>query len=1660
MTLLDEVLGSGWAGGVVLGDDARLLLDSLDELANPAGRARLTADAAIPGALGATLPSGTTVRWALVRAGNGFRMTLTLEGAASQPVPGVAAASRTESGTGVRRRARLTQAGAGALTVQLTGAVVIEGRPQRVTTITANGLRLVPSSPSMLLPGGIGLTAPTGFTLGPNQHVEFVLPGDVPLFGGLVIPADLALGGQTITAEVPVRLRAPDPEVSGTISWRTGPGPELIDLVPVSISLSFDLPDGPLGPLPTGDASIRLRLDATRPVDAPDELRLAVGVESDAAEGLVHVPHSPSAKVPGAMVALAPGVLAEIGGTAASVAALLAAAAFAQAVTTRGGYTVHSAVIEAATSEGVSLRLDVSGSVSVGSWGVSNFLRIGMDENRPMRVRWRDLRATIDPSKPGAEALRLDFASARAEILDPGGWTVETAANLFEIVGTRSGSGSTWFEIDLRFTYELGPVRVSGATVRATWDGGAVRYGIRGLQASVQVPGLVEAGGSISLADGVEVVLWAELVPLGVSGFLVFRTATEGGVTRYEFTLGVDLPVPILLGPTGLSLYTIAATFGTNSAMPPLGTADPLGDLRTWQPWDGLETRSGATTLGAGVVVGTAPDAGFAFNALGVFGITLPDPALRIALDAHFLVARYRAAQLPLLEQHAGGGAGLALFGGLAVSDREIVVGVVGSYHIPKVVSITLPVVGVFRFDRPENWFLHAGSDQLNDRIPAPLSAEVFPGLGPLEVRGWGYVMIRGDGIPNVGGSGRDLTGFAVAVGAGFTKTFGVRPVLWAEVSASFVAGIGTRPFMMWVTADLRGRAGIGPFSVGVDTKLTIQIGPDERVDVAFKVCVSIDLWLTTLRGCLEIGTLDTDPAEPPVPADDEWPFPVFALADGIGRLHVDGVDEHEPPAPDPDPAPPSWSNVETVWPDAIPLLTFPVAPVVEAPGVPLPGGTQNGGITGSGTYRFRWVLADLALEEIGDGGVVADTISLDNSAWQAAAEDVVVTSGLRQLALLTTSRGVSLIHQSPTYQKPDRHPLKSITGLCNWKPLMARAWSFGVDATVDGDGEWHVPGRHGPLTPLSFRIFSSPVGFRACWRTWVDGHDADIPGIAAPSGPYRFDAIEVEGTTMTGALSVGAPMGVAPTHPDRLQVMQELEVVLDEPLQEGALYLLVRTPSRELVEGIDAPETTGLGGRDVAAVEIIDELGDDGVLLVLRLDLPKGTETVTWKPPWQVSPDVLGLHALAYATRDAVDAAQAATDEAVAKDQVAILTPWTTRTVLKAGTKYRIRATLRWERLQDGVPSAFVPPPGTERTMHWFFRTAPARAGVSAAIAPWKGIGSPVSAAIQVLARPTFDVSSIQRYFHRYSVAEGESFVFTADVPTASFFAVHVAALADAYGRQPVLVLRRIDRPRVPDEPVDAEPVITGVILKVAASLGMLVAETDADAGCAVPPHGLEFAWPGTLACDASYELSVAFPEEGKRAKTGDPELAGITFSTSSYEGPPQLIGSLGFVGAPSGEAVARARATGDLPIRGTVADAGPGTVVGDAALESMLDQLGIQLDGFGGGARSAVLWSRLDGGGWAARGLLVESAEPLIRDGGRRMALQGARIGSTELTIRRANTVGTRALWLSTAPIALAGPTVVSLTATDRGAPFTRRLTVEPVPRFASALMSEAVR
>ena len=61
---------------------------------------------------------------------------------------------------------------------------------------------------------------------------------------------------------------------------------------------------------------------------------------------------------------------------------------------------------------------------------------------------------------------------------------------------------STWLEVDLRFKLNLGPVQVSGATIRATLeDNGSVSASLRGLDASLTVAGVIEGKGGLELLD-------------------------------------------------------------------------------------------------------------------------------------------------------------------------------------------------------------------------------------------------------------------------------------------------------------------------------------------------------------------------------------------------------------------------------------------------------------------------------------------------------------------------------------------------------------------------------------------------------------------------------------------------------------------------------------------------------------------------------------------------------------------------------------------------------------------------------------------------------------------------------------------------------------------------------------------------------------------------------------------------------------------------------------------------------------------------------------------------------------------------------------------------------------------------------------------------------
>lgn len=1667
MSIIPDLTALGHLAGVVVPDPVKALLDALD--VGPGGAA--TVNAEVPLLLGAALPVGAAFQWSVV--GTELRLTLAAE-VTTPAIPLVFEATVAPEGTGSRARLRYT-ATANGLRFAVGGTIVVALAPTAAVRI--ENVTLTASKPDIALPGGFGLSlpAPIGILDGIADlgSVTFALPSIVPVLGGLPLSVRLDTVGESQDLRVDIPTTAVgDGSVSGALAWQLAPSFSLADLVPTLTDVALALPAGttPLGAAgPRIEETVSLRAVLSRPADDPTALSIAVTAESDAPDGLVAGDDIPL----GITIVLAPAIAARAGaaGTA-SVAALYAAAtALGSTLAESGGYVLHGVTLEAAPIAGkLTVTLDLEGAVDITDMNLG-VASITMDDARPMRVRWRGVAATVDLNAADlGSALSLDFRSARADVVDPGGWHVESIGDVLDIVGTRSGNGSTWIEVDLRFTLDLGPVKIAGATVRGTWSGGAPSFGIRGFEASIELPGVVVGGGSFELSGGVvDLMLWGTLIPLNVGAFLRFGMH-PGPVTRFEFALGVDLPAPIPLGPTGLGLYSVAASFGANAGMTELDPADPLGALRRWKPWEGLRTSAGDITIGAGVIVGTAPDGGFAFSALGVLGLTVPDFALRIGLNAALL----SGSRQTMAELEAGGAAvdpvGLSLFGGLSATSDAIDIGVEGRFSVPHVLEIRIPIAAHFPFGGSD-WFLHAGSDRglsSVDRPPGPMQATVFPGLPILETGGWAFLMIRGDGIPDVAGSGVSPQGFAVAVGIGFSKTFGVEGILWAKVSASLIAAIGTDPFVVWAKGQLAGEIGLGPFRLGVDATIEIQFGPGDRFDFHFRVCAVIDLWFTTLEGCIEIGRLGG--AAPAIdPADEDWPWPVLALADGLGRMLP--ADQENPaglpratgavgaaaPANAPD-----WAATRTVWPDAIPLLTFPIAPIPGA-GTPPTAGTAHTGLSGAGSTTFEWTLVALSLEPIDANGVPIDApVPLDLAAWQPApgvAPDAAAIATARQLALLTRARWLTLVHAADggAGQPANRDPLRAIAGLCGLRFDAERGWSYGIDAQRIAAEIWHVPRRETPFSAVLGR-FARGVGFRMLAPVALH-RNGPTAAIEQPSGPRTY----VEPV----AVSFGTPSGVedesfggalrARSPYDGFWNQEgggtQYAFVLDEPAFSGDLLLRARLLGPESERGLDALERSNAtaswaGGSAAAAVTV--ERGATENEGIVRITLPEGApvERIEWNVTWAARVDVLGLHALAAADAQAAEQAEKDRQAAVGADAAGAAPgadPADQRRLLEPGTRYRLSATLSWRRRSDDGTGAPVFTPGSTRGASWFFRTAPKPTVVTGG-AVWKG-GLDIRGPQVQLTLNRFDAHYLDRYLIGYSIPDHEQFVFTGDKPQALFSAPFVRALAQKYDRDIALLLTRTDR----DEPaVQAKPLLIGLFVKPRLPLVDLVSPAAEAWNCPQPPRSAAARWPGGLLPSTPYELTVAVPAKGADATAASPQLRGITFVTSAYADPQQQLAALGFVRAVGRRAITAAHASGHLRVS---TGAVTGVAVGDEVVEEAVLALDLPPLRSGGPARSSVLWSRDPAGAWAVRGILLESPEPLVRDGGKRMSITAATLGNTALTVRRTDRSGTRMLLLAPTPVVPVAAAVLRLTVTDRATSFFVRITVPAEPAFAGS-------
>jgi hypothetical protein len=1534
------------------------------------------------------------------------------------------------------------------------------------------------------------------------REIDFYLPAAVPLFGGHPIKGYFAIpfghGGVELVVETKVPARAAAGDQPGRPGWSiriecvdpTAGG--LSGLLPTLISAGMELPlDGAADHFAGGgDQTVTFAAGkpvtatatfARDPVNAPDKIKIAIGVAAQGQEGLVSVTSNGfgGAKIFNTAAALATALIADkdverkakVGdGTGVVLYSLLAAGtALSSLFTDESHFVLHGAEIEssghgAPVGGPIVLTLDYSVAVRVTEVSIG-VLSVSMSPDQPMRIRVRKARMSLDPSKSGLAMVGLDFDRAEMEIENPGAWNVEGLDSLFDVLGSRSGRGSSWIEVDLGFKLNLGPIKVSGATIRATLnDDGSIGASIRGLDAGLNIPGAVDGSGSLQLiAGGFAASLSAKLLPLNVAADAGVIYAPPMIVLR----LSVDLPAPIPLANTGFGLIGIGGLLGF-SAIPDYGPAadpDPVLRQLKWTPNtpDSFATARGESTFGLFAAVGTLPDLGFSFSAKAGLLISVPDIAVRGALNGKVL-------QPPVKMSDPSFPPGpISFLGFIGVDSDALSFGVLGEVNLKPLLEIRVPIAGHFPFKGDtSDWYVYLGADgaPTQGRSIGPISAVVLPGI--LDSGADAYVMLRGKGIdgwPN----GRSLPsgplniadGFVLAFGFGIQEVFGVKPIVWAELYASLDLLIGAKPPTLAGFGRAGGSLNLGPFSLGVEAQVVFMVQEDHQFFWA-EVTGRIEFFFFDVEGTVTISF--GDKPELTLPRPDLHPLDQLDKAGNrAGSLGVVTDDSYRTVSPlVEDPA--LITEAMQVWPDAIVSLPFAIVPAINAataatqfPAVAGPGALPAPLKLGSEMLHYNWRLDGLELVDVtneadpfGGAGV--------KPAGQLAARWQIPRSGggptdLSELLLFSTSAGLWINHLADAGAGLANKPLQQAANLCHQTASAQFGWAIGYFAGEDR------PGYRLPPDPVSANPLQSRVEARM--------HHFALSLRGLPFG-------------MDGARSLPEPFSLEPPRLIAWPAAVEIKHSFEGHVVAPDLHWLDGRDVRELLQGgfafagqligldLTEPIVGGLlilvADRALFAIHeafvglrVFDDTGAEWVQPEL-LGIPTGETAGLFNAP-HANPvrslrvqypvgsplGVVGIGGVTVSARDLAAAEnKAIADEVVRQMEAAAAGPKTTpgpnaphqRAILDPGRLYRLDIDTVWsgeiskqnesgqvvsvKKVAFGDPETDVYNPkggiaGTTTRRQLFFRTTPKPVA--------RNTTAYGHAEFNLWLRSKQDVfqpEMLQRYLAGYDPGQSEMFRFCDDPLRAHFLQDHIAALAKAYDFDLQVAVQRVDRAG----PAYASPLLMSPNWAFATDREFLgevdkVRYDNAIASvCKTPTPGATASVNPPLEPEAWYDIHV----QAKSAKPAfaDGKLPGVTFHTSRWRSPPDMLAGLGFTVA--GQPAPASVVTGDLAI-GDPATFAPAVVEGDdQAFQNGLQALG--LDGWpvAEAPRVSRLWMPTDPGNWRFAGVILESPEPIHRPGrfelGGLSLQMGAAGAAIRFDIRRRDRAGARLVYLTATP------------------------------------------
>lgn len=1545
------------------------------------------------------------------------------------------------------------------------------------------------------------------------RGAELFLPESTPLFGGTPIPVDFELGspaGLYGHTEAHIPAEGSRPAIDVTVTWNDPAATSFAAALPTTVALtttwdleSAALPeDGGTVDLLGGDP-LRVTGRFGR-VPASGELSFGLTVEAAGDQGLLTVRGANTAgKVVVTASALATAFIADADppgpqqpnydGSGATLHALLVAAAGLSAFLADGSVTVHAVEIEtgfAAAGTKLVLRVDYSVDVVVTPIDLG-VLSIEMSERVPMRLRYRNVRLLVDFSQTDPlERFHLSFGEAEVGVEDPGGWRVKSPGSvkdLFDVLGSRSGHGSQWFEVDLRFALDLGPVKVSGATVRATLGaGGLGAPEVRGLEASLNVPALLTGTGKAALGPGkLDLALAANIVPLNIGGFASLSYGPCDGVEKLVFAVGVDLPGPIPLANSGLGVYGLGGIFGQHAALPALPPgADPiafqLGIDPFQAPLNPLDTskygcRRDGTVLGFGAVVGTAPDLGFTFSARAVVVVAVPDFALRASLDGAVLSPRVKMA--PETFATSADPNGLSFLGLLAVTPspddddrKDVTIALRARYRIPVLLDVDVPFGGFFP-GKGNGWYVHLGADGVTPpgkprRGPGPIQARILPDL--LDIGAWAFFMVHGDGLERLGDDpAMTLSGFAIGFGAGFNARYGVA-IIYIELSASLIVGLGTNPFLLVGKGHLSGALHLGPVSIGASAEVFAQIGPAASDSWAkFEVCGEVDLFFFSLKGCVTIKIGSESDEVPPPP---EWPLRGVALADHLYTKLPNG--DAKATATDPD--------LPVVWPDAIPILSFAFGPARNLAAGPFTAALNDNGnwnpvVVGDGKVgnerlSYAYSLTDLQLSAVDEAGNATPVAGPLDAAWQppVAGGD---HPGARELALLTWETHLWTRKLLDGAAGAPHDPIPAIADRCRPDRRPTPGWALGGLGFRAGPGDpWQLPTEPKLLGPFD-SVFAVLVN--AVLREIVlDEHTIALLDSPFPwrlSGPRALPAslpIEAAERDFGGAFLLPHLTGIPlDADPNFLALLGEGRVratlTFSQPLSAPLLALLLpRWPEGAAFEQVSVALIHANGS--IPFSPIAEEPGPDDAVVRVYADEGQDFLGVTIDYPPTLAVEILGLRAITASARQKADDANDADAQAAANaDEKAEAGPLPTRSFLAADTLYKLDVSVQAVGTREnGASDTF------DKSETFWFRTA------KVADPPV----DPESAYIQQVYPPSvlfktdaFDPTYLQRYVASWMPADKTRFWFRTDPVGVQTLVNHIPELAALYDRDVKVRVRRTDPTEGSPDPFAYKPQEfpsldqpvfrfgAGVSIALPAADLRLAALTEAAGeGCRYPRPGSTLGGRPVLAPLASYEVLLVFPPNGEE---DGPAITGTLFSTSRYETPEHLLAAVGFGAGGVGLA-------GDIPVE-RVPGLAAGVVVGDGALEQALVRLGLGRWPLAAAPRASALWTR-EGDGWLLHGILLEAPEPLhrpdglgIKDYKGRLLIDDLSAGGQPLGTLYRSAAGDRLLFLAGTPFIPAGPLALGVTtravpleATTAPATMTLTCPIGAAPAFAEDL------